>query len=76
MGIFDFLKTKSIKDETFNSTQFQQEILAFALWKFSETNDYYQVEKELWGIQDFDLNEKQIKTIIEKLKTIKDNQKR
>ncbi|CAC9972867.1 hypothetical protein DBB36_20425 [Flavobacterium sp. WLB] len=68
MGIFDFLKTKKVNDETFNSSQFQNEILAFALWKFNETNDYYKVEKELWGIQDFDLSEKQIKIIIEKLK--------
>ncbi len=75
MGIFDFLKTKKVNDETFNSSQFQNETLAFALWKFNETNDHYKVEKELWGIEDFDLNEKQIKIIIEKLKAFNDREK-
>lgn len=71
MGLFDFFKRKKINDETFNSEQFQNEILAFALWKFEEKGkNYNKVKTELFNINDFDLTEKQIEIIIEKLKLI------
>ena len=71
MGIFDIFRSKRINNEKFHSLQFQNEILAFALWKYKENNnDYSKVKIELSQLKDVSLNEKQTEIIIEKLKII------
>lgn len=68
MGLFDFFKSKRIEDEKFNSEQFQNEILAYALWKYKENKDFDTVKRELFNIREFDLTNKQIESVIERLK--------
>lgn len=62
-------KRRSISDETFNTRQFQREILAVALWKYNENKqDYSSAYKYLIEMEDIYLSEKQANEVIETLK--------
>lgn len=69
MGLFDFFnkKQKGIKDSKFNSTQFQHEICALALWKLEENNLNPNVA--IYELRKIGLSPEQIDFVIEKTKT-------
>jgi tetratricopeptide (TPR) repeat protein len=65
----DQTKGRPVDDIEFESKQFQSEILAYALWKYKENkNNYEIVRKTLDEIKDVQLNEQQKDKIIETLK--------
>jgi hypothetical protein len=69
MGILDIFKPKAVDENKFNSPQFQNELLAFAFWKYNENNgDLLMVQNELLKQKDIKLNKEQCEFIIEKLK--------
>ena len=69
MGLFDFFKKKQkgIEDSKFNSTQFQNEICALALWKLEENDLNPNVA--IYELKKVGLSPEQIDFVIEKTKT-------
>ncbi|WP_163411370.1 tetratricopeptide repeat protein [Flavobacterium ajazii] len=69
MGIFDFFKKKrnGIEDSKFNSTQFQNEICALALWKLEENDLNPNIA--IYELKKVGLNTEQINSVLEKTKT-------
>lgn len=69
MGIFDFFKKKQsgIEDSKFNSTQFQNEICALALWKLEENDLNPNIA--IYELKKVGLNTEQINSVLEKTKT-------
>lgn len=74
MGLFDFFKKKQngIENSKFNSTQFQNEICALALWKLKENN--LKPNVAIYELKKIGLNDEQIDTVLEKVNTFLDKE--